>query len=98
MPSMHQITENIWRTPRTVFVKTKNNKRKWKIPTDAEDERVDFIPEYGYVQFFRWRGYWLEVSRLKDRSENQSRHHRGMISPSGGHSGGQISSTSISLT
>jgi hypothetical protein len=24
------------------------------------------VPHYGPVQFFRWKGYWMEVSRLQD--------------------------------
>ena len=58
------MTENVWHTPRNIYVKSKNSQRKWKFQTGAENSQVDYVPDFGAVQFFRWKGYWLEVSRL----------------------------------
>ncbi|KAF8505056.1 P-loop containing nucleoside triphosphate hydrolase protein [Gautieria morchelliformis] len=68
------VKENIWSTPRNMWVRMKSNKRKWKLQTGTENDQVDFIPEYGSVQFFRWRGYWLEVSRLKTQVDPTMRY------------------------
>lgn len=58
------MTENVWHTPRNIYVKAKNSQRKWKFQTGVEDSPVDYVPDFGTVQFFRWKGYWLDVSRL----------------------------------
>jgi mitochondrial chaperone BCS1 len=59
------MTEQVWQTPRTIYVKSKNSQRKWKFPSDTENSQVDYVPNFGAVQFFRWKGYWLDVSRLQ---------------------------------
>lgn len=61
-----QMTEQVWQTPRNIYVKSKNSQRKWKLPTDTENRQVDYVPDFGAVQFFCWRGYWLDVSRLQE--------------------------------
>ena len=62
------MTENVWRTPRNIYVKSKNSRRKRRFQTGAENSQVDYVPDFGPVQFFRWKGYWLEVSRLRNHS------------------------------
>ncbi|KAF8505057.1 P-loop containing nucleoside triphosphate hydrolase protein [Gautieria morchelliformis] len=59
------MTEDVWHTPRKFSIKgNRNSQRKWKLRTNVEDSQVDYVPDFGAVHFFRWKGYWLEVSRL----------------------------------
>ncbi|KAF8506407.1 P-loop containing nucleoside triphosphate hydrolase protein [Hysterangium stoloniferum] len=53
--------ESVWRKPHNIFVMSKNSQRKWKFQTEKGE--VDYVPNYGPVQFFRWKGYWMEISQ-----------------------------------
>jgi len=37
----------------------------------TENSHVDYVPDFGAVHFFRWKGYWLQVSRLHDGDFNR---------------------------
>ncbi|KAF8581531.1 P-loop containing nucleoside triphosphate hydrolase protein [Ramaria rubella] len=54
--------EEIWCTPKDFVVETRSSQRKWKIDTSPEYTNVDYVPVHGSAQFFRWKGYLLEVS------------------------------------
>ena len=35
-------------------------------PGAAVEGNADYVPSFGAPQLFRWRGNWVEVTRLKD--------------------------------
>jgi hypothetical protein len=56
----------VWNTPREYVVEMKSSQRKWKEEDDTvADGKVDYIPLYDSVQFFRWKGYLFEVAQLQ---------------------------------
>lgn len=55
--------EKVWDKPRGIYVKSKNLRRKWKFQTTSGT--VDYVPHYGPIQIFRWKGYWVEITRTR---------------------------------
>jgi chaperone BCS1 len=38
-------------------------------PGATVEGNADYVPSFGAPQLFRWKGHWIEITRLKD---NQS--------------------------
>ncbi|KAF8506405.1 P-loop containing nucleoside triphosphate hydrolase protein [Hysterangium stoloniferum] len=60
--------EKIWRTPYDFVVESRSSRRKWKLETEPSpgehtETHVDYVPSYTITQFFRWKGYFLEVTQ-----------------------------------
>jgi hypothetical protein len=35
-------------------------------PGAAVEGNADYVPSFGAPQLFRWKGHWIEITRLKD--------------------------------
>jgi len=61
--------ENVWEKSREFIVTARSSKRKWAVtsgPGAMVAGNADYVPSFGAPQLFRWNGYWIEVTRLKD--------------------------------
>ncbi|KAF8506402.1 mitochondrial chaperone BCS1 [Hysterangium stoloniferum] len=62
------IKEKIWNTPRDFFIERRSSEKKWKVFQDDlehENPHIDYVPSYRVNEFFRWRGYIMEVTHKK---------------------------------
>ncbi|KAJ3773269.1 P-loop containing nucleoside triphosphate hydrolase protein [Lentinula raphanica] len=60
--------EEVWRRACDFRVSSKNSSRKWGISAGKISELVEYVPTYLRPQLFRWRGYWVEISRVQEDS------------------------------
>ncbi|KAF8128052.1 P-loop containing nucleoside triphosphate hydrolase protein [Mycena galopus ATCC 62051] len=63
--------ENVWRRSREFTVSASNSQRKWAVraATDATAKaNAEYVPMYTQPQLFRWRGYWVEIKRTGNGS------------------------------
>ncbi|KAF8650934.1 hypothetical protein AX16_005032 [Volvariella volvacea WC 439] len=59
-------TSNVWKQTRDFRVFFKTLKRRWSVGLDEADGTeapAEYVPMYERPRLFRWRGYWVEVSR-----------------------------------
>ncbi|KIJ34810.1 hypothetical protein M422DRAFT_262996 [Sphaerobolus stellatus SS14] len=54
---------NVWRMPHDFTVESKSTRRKWRVEGSTQEAHVDYVPSYTVSQFFRWRGYIVEVTQ-----------------------------------
>ncbi|KAJ3746215.1 P-loop containing nucleoside triphosphate hydrolase protein [Lentinula detonsa] len=67
---MHFLNDQeVWRRAREFEVSTKSSSRKWGIATGRTSEIVQYVPTYARPQIFRWKGYWLEITRAKAETD-----------------------------
>ncbi|KAJ3761276.1 P-loop containing nucleoside triphosphate hydrolase protein [Lentinula raphanica] len=60
--------EEVWQCACDFRVSSKNSSRKWGISAGKISELVEYVPTYLCPQLFRWRGYWVEISRVQEDS------------------------------
>ncbi|KAJ3730827.1 hypothetical protein C8R42DRAFT_637477 [Lentinula raphanica] len=60
--------EEVWRRACDFRVSSKNSSQKWGISAGKISELVEYVPTYLRPQLFRWRGYWVEISRVQEDS------------------------------
>lgn len=66
-----QTEENVWRKSCNFDVTAKTTKRKFAVSTSFHDaaarlpgkQSADYVPQWGMPHVFRWRGYWVDVTR-----------------------------------
>ncbi|KAF7979724.1 hypothetical protein HWV62_41082 [Athelia sp. TMB] len=60
---------DVWKVSREFIVTAKSSKRKWAVtsgPGAAIRGNAEYVPSFGAPQLFRWKGYWVEITRQKD--------------------------------
>ncbi|KAJ6464867.1 P-loop containing nucleoside triphosphate hydrolase protein [Mycena sanguinolenta] len=65
--------ENVWRRSREFTVSASNSQRKWAVRATADatvKANAEYVPMYTQPQLFRWRGYWVEIKRVGNGSNN----------------------------
>ncbi|KAJ7125987.1 P-loop containing nucleoside triphosphate hydrolase protein [Mycena epipterygia] len=63
--------ERVWKRSREFVVTAKNSQRKWAVKPEADPTikgNAEYVPTYQIPQLFKWRGYWLEIKRGKERN------------------------------
>ncbi|KAF7337400.1 hypothetical protein MSAN_02266300 [Mycena sanguinolenta] len=66
--------ENVWRRSREFTVSASNSQRKWAVRAAADatvKANAEYVPMYTQPQLFRWRGYWVEIKRVGNGSNNE---------------------------
>ncbi|KAJ3730831.1 P-loop containing nucleoside triphosphate hydrolase protein [Lentinula raphanica] len=60
--------ENVWRRAREFSVSSRSSSRKWGIAIGKISELVEYVPTYIRPQIFRWKGHWVEISRVRENN------------------------------
>ncbi|KAF8656120.1 hypothetical protein AX16_002758 [Volvariella volvacea WC 439] len=63
---------NVWKQTRDFRVHLKTLKRRWAINT--ENAPADYVPMYERPRLFRWKGYWIEISRTQNAAGTDGSH------------------------
>ncbi|TFK34722.1 P-loop containing nucleoside triphosphate hydrolase protein [Crucibulum laeve] len=58
--------EKIWNRSRSFRVVARSSRREWGVKARPDTDNggsAEYVPIYDEEQLFRWRGYWVEISR-----------------------------------
>ncbi|KAJ7249766.1 P-loop containing nucleoside triphosphate hydrolase protein [Mycena haematopus] len=92
--------ENVWRRSREFTVSASNSQRKWAVRAAADatvKANAEYVPMYTQPQLFRWRGYWVEIKRTGNGSNNEMQSYGMMIPGRYAATGSSISVTVYTL-
>jgi chaperone BCS1 len=65
--SLQQTEEGLWKRTKDFDVSLKSSQRKWAVSMFDEvgaKQSADYVPKWLKPVLFRWKGHWVDVSRL----------------------------------